>query len=64
MYVCLCNAVTDKAIRKAVEEQGVGNIRELRQALGVANQCGKCSQVAQQIVDETIIDCTLFREVS
>lgn len=64
MYVCLCNAVTDKAIRRAVEEEGVGNMRELRRSLGVANQCGKCTQVAQQIVDETIIDSTLFKEVS
>ncbi len=63
MYVCLCNAITDKAIREAVGE-GAGNIRELKKALGVANQCGKCTQLAQQIVDETIIDSSLFKEVS
>lgn len=63
MYVCLCNAITDKAIREAVGE-GAGNMRELRKALGVASQCGKCTQVAQQIVDETIIDNSLFKEVS
>lgn len=63
MYVCLCNAITDKAIREAVGE-GAGNIRELKKTLGVANQCGKCTQLAQQIVDETIIDSSLFKEVS
>ncbi|UAA37920.1 (2Fe-2S)-binding protein [Paraneptunicella aestuarii] len=64
MYVCLCNAITDRAIRKAVEEQGVGNIRDLRRSLGVANQCGKCAQVAQTIIDQTIVDSSLFKEVS
>lgn len=64
MFVCVCNAISDKAIKKAVQEEGVGNIRELRESLGVGNQCGKCSKLAQQIVDETIIDCSLFKEVS
>ncbi|MCY7296846.1 bacterioferritin-associated ferredoxin [Alteromonas sp. a30] len=63
MYVCLCNAITDKTIREAVED-GAGNIRELKQQLGVASQCGKCTQVAQQIIDQTIVDCSLFKEVS
>lgn len=64
MYICLCNAITDNAIRKAVEEEGIGNIRELRNSLGVANQCGKCAQHAQTIIDQTVVDCSLFKEVS
>lgn len=63
MYVCLCNAITDKAIRNAVKEQGVGNMRELRQTMEIANQCGKCTQLAQIIIDETIADESLFKEV-
>lgn len=64
MFVCVCNAISDKAIRKAVQENGVGNLRELRETLGVGNQCGKCAKVAQQIVDQTIIDDSLFKDVS
>ncbi|MCU7555129.1 bacterioferritin-associated ferredoxin [Alteromonas sp. ASW11-19] len=63
MYVCMCYGITDKAIRSAVEEGGVGNMRELRQQLDVGSQCGKCIQMAQQIIDTTIIDETLFRDV-
>ena len=63
MYVCLCNAITNKTIRKAVTD-GAGNMRELKKQLGVANQCGKCTQVAQQIIDQTILDSSLFKEVS
>lgn len=64
MFICVCNAISDKAIRKAVQEDGVGNLRELRDSLGVASQCGKCARAAQKIVDETIIDESLFKDVS
>lgn len=63
MYVCMCYGVTDKAIQNAVEEGGVGNMRELRQRLDVGSQCGKCIQMAQQIIDSTIVDETLFKNV-
>ena len=64
MYVCLCFGVTDKAIRAAVENNGVGNMRQLREQLGVGGQCGKCVAMAQQVIDETIICEELFKEVS
>lgn len=63
MFICMCYGVTDKAIRNAVEQNGVGNMRELRQQLNVGSQCGKCIQMAQQVIDSTIIDESLFKEV-
>jgi bacterioferritin-associated ferredoxin len=63
MYVCLCNAVTDKEIKEAVLKDGVGNIRDLRDKMTIANQCGKCSQLTQSIIDSTIVDESLFKEV-
>ncbi|MDN4500976.1 bacterioferritin-associated ferredoxin [Alteromonadaceae bacterium BrNp21-10] len=63
MYVCLCYAVTDTQIKNAVREQGVGSMRELRQHLGLGGQCGKCVQMAQELIDSTIIDESLFKEV-
>ena len=63
MYVCLCYAVTDTQIKNAVREQGVGSMRELRKTLGLGGQCGKCVQMAQQLIDSTIIDESLFKEV-
>jgi bacterioferritin-associated ferredoxin len=63
MYVCLCHGITDKAIKQAVREDGVGNMRQLKQKLGVATQCGKCAQMAQVIIDTTIMDESLFKEV-
>ena len=63
MYVCLCHGITDKAIKQAVLEDGVGTTRELRGKLGVGSQCGRCIQMAQDIIDTTIIDESLFKEV-
>lgn len=64
MYVCVCNAITDSKIKHAVLNEGVGNMRELKDQLSIANQCGKCAQLAQDIIDQTIVDDSLFREVS
>lgn len=63
MFVCMCYGVTDKQIEKAVRETGIGNMRELKRELGVGSQCGACIQMAQQIIDNTIIDESLFKEV-
>jgi bacterioferritin-associated ferredoxin len=49
LYVCVCNAVTDSQIRDAICE-GACSMRELRQKLGVASECGRCSQCALGIL--------------
>jgi len=51
MYVCICNAVTDKQIRRAAAS-GVDNLYELREHLGVASNCGSCVAQAQSILTE------------
>jgi len=55
MYVCLCQGVTDGQIRDAIYD-GCCSYREVRQATGVATQCGKCACVAKQVVRETLSD--------
>ncbi len=52
MYVCICNSVTDKQIRKAAA-RGVDNLLELREELGVASCCGRCADVAEEILQES-----------
>lgn len=48
MYVCLCKGVTDKTIRRAVNDEGISSMRELRQQYGVASQCGCCKSCAKK----------------
>jgi bacterioferritin-associated ferredoxin len=50
MYVCLCNAITDKQIRRAART-GVSSLYELRAALGVAAGCGSCARTAEESPD-------------
>ena len=52
MYVCICNSVTDKQIRKAAA-RGVDNLLELREKLGVAACCGSCADAAEEILQES-----------
>jgi len=51
MYVCICNAVTDKQIRKAAES-GVQDLWGLQRELGVGSGCGACKEMASEILRE------------
>ncbi len=53
MYVCICRAVTDNQIRDAVQE-GCCSMRELRNCLGVATQCGRCALTARDVLNESL----------
>ena len=55
MYVCLCNGITDTQIRAAIQE-GANSFKEVRNTLGVANQCGKCGILTREILRETQLD--------
>lgn len=50
MYVCICNAVTDKQIRQAARE-GCTSLRELSCRTGCSTTCGKCARMAREVLD-------------
>lgn len=56
MYVCLCNNVTDTQIHQLVRSEGVTTMRELREHLGVAAQCGKCARCAKDVLREAVAE--------
>ena len=51
MYVCICNNITDKDIKRAVRE-GAASLACLRERLGVATQCGQCQQFAEAVLED------------
>lgn len=55
MIVCICNNVSDKAIRKAVDA-GVTSMSELRTQLEIGTCCGKCNSCARTILRESVED--------
>lgn len=63
MFVCICKGITDHQIKQLVTDSGVGSLRELKQHLPLGTQCGTCIKVAQNIIDRTIIDESLYKQV-
>lgn len=55
MYICLCNGITEKQIRTAVDN-GAESFRAVREELGVGNQCGKCACSARDLIQDTLND--------
>ena len=55
MYVCLCKGITDTQIRAAIED-GASSLRDVRNSLGVASQCGKCGSLTREILRESVVD--------
>lgn len=51
MYVCLCKGITDRQIKAAIND-GAHSMSQLRKALGVASQCGKCGIATKEILME------------
>jgi bacterioferritin-associated ferredoxin len=49
MYVCICNGITDKQIKSAIA-QGATSLQLLRDQLGVASQCGSCTDEAMSFL--------------
>lgn len=54
MYICLCKGVTDHQIRDAIAD-GACSMRDLRAALDVANQCGKCGRDCKSLLAESAV---------
>lgn len=50
MYICICNGITDKQIRRAIAS-GAKSVQCLRDELGVASQCGGCLDHALQLLE-------------
>ncbi|HBO23345.1 MULTISPECIES: bacterioferritin-associated ferredoxin [unclassified Providencia] len=55
MYVCLCEAITDKQIRNATRKYQVTSLKGLRQILPVGRECGKCIKQTREILAEELL---------
>ncbi|ERK05566.1 Bacterioferritin-associated ferredoxin [Pantoea sp. AS-PWVM4] len=64
MYVCLCNAVSDKTLREVVRRYQPKSIQHLRQLVPIGKQCGKCIRVAREIMDDELQQVPLYKEIA
>ncbi|MBS99597.1 MAG: (2Fe-2S)-binding protein [Oceanospirillaceae bacterium] len=49
MYVCICNNITERQVREAIDD-GARSVRDLNRSLSVGSECGKCTCVARKIL--------------
>ncbi|NUN67256.1 (2Fe-2S)-binding protein (plasmid) [Pseudanabaena biceps] len=51
MYVCICHAITEKDIQKAVNN-GACSIIKLSELTMLGTQCGSCTRYANQVLNQ------------
>jgi bacterioferritin-associated ferredoxin len=57
MYICLCNAITDRQIVQAAEA-GARTSHDLAHGLGVGMGCGRCASCAKDLLVEAVARLT------
>jgi bacterioferritin-associated ferredoxin len=55
MIVCICNNVSDRKIRQAVDA-GMTSMAELRDHLDIGTCCGKCHPSAKRILRDCLAE--------
>lgn len=51
MYVCICNAVTERQVRECVGA-GASSLEDLAFGLGLGAGCGRCRDCAAGLLEE------------
>ncbi len=49
MYVCLCNAFTDRDVNRAIDD-GAHTVAQVYKRLEAIPQCGKCKDTIREMV--------------
>ena len=55
MYICICNAVTEKAVRECARN-GACSLEQLSFELGVGSGCGRCRECASELLRDLHAD--------
>jgi len=50
MYICLCNGLTDRDIRRAADVSPT--VAQVYDVLDCAPQCGKCVPIVREMLDQ------------
>ncbi|WP_018410707.1 (2Fe-2S)-binding protein [Methyloversatilis thermotolerans] len=51
MYICLCEPVTERDIKTAVQERGCRTVRDIAGELGCCRDCGRCVRAAKEVIE-------------
>lgn len=53
MYVCICQAISDRQIREVVD-RGAASVYEVQAHLPVASCCGRCEDSVREVIEAQI----------
>ena len=56
MYVCVCNALTEKHVRQAIRSGCLQHTSDVYDCCGAKPQCGKCKDSIADLIDQEL-DC-------
>lgn len=59
MYVCVCNAVTEREVYKAINA-GATTVKALNRQFGIGSQCGQCVSCAKECLAKKREQSTKF----
>ena len=51
MYICICNAVTERQVRECAE-RGVNTLDQLAIDTGLGIGCGRCKEFASDLLED------------
>lgn len=51
MYICVCNAVTDRQVKKCID-QGMHSVGRIKKHFEFGSCCGKCSCHIRELIDQ------------
>jgi bacterioferritin-associated ferredoxin len=51
MYVCVCNAVTERQLHETIDA-GATTVKALNRQLGIGSQCGSCVGCAKECLSK------------
>ena len=52
MYVCICNGLTDRDVKKAIHNDGAFSVSCVHKSCKSTPNCGKCSNTIEAIIRE------------
>ena len=58
MYVCICNALTDTQVTRAIEN-GCHQPKDVYKACGTQPQCGRCIETMTNMLNRAMGDTAL-----
>lgn len=58
MYICICNAVTERQLKECARA-GASSLEELAFQLGLGTGCGRCRDCARGVLREIDAECDL-----